>query len=112
MIRSFHYAAYSGLFLNDQVRREDMKRLLPFAEQWYHYMSGFFMRAYLETVGDSDFIPKHKEDLDIMLQTYILEKAIYELGYELNSRPDWVIIPLKGIKAIMEGSRTARMAKV
>jgi maltose alpha-D-glucosyltransferase/alpha-amylase len=112
MIRSFHYAAYSGLFLNDQVRKEDMNKLLPFAEQWYHYMSGFFMGAYLETVRDSDFIPKDKEDLEIMLQTYILEKAIYELGYELNSRPDWVVIPLKGIKAIMEKSKTDRMVRV
>jgi maltose alpha-D-glucosyltransferase/alpha-amylase len=112
MVRSFHYAAYSGLFLNDQVRKEDMKKLLPFAEQWYHYMSGFFMQAYLDTVKGSDFIPRDKEDLDIMLQTYILEKAIYELGYELNSRPDWVIIPLRGIKAIMSKSRVDRMARV
>ena len=112
IIRSLHYAAYGGLFLNDQVRQEDMAKLLPFAEQWYHYMSGFFMQAYLETVHGSDFIPRDKDDLDVMLQTYILEKAIYELGYELNSRPDWVIIPLRGIKAIMAKSKAERLVKV
>ena len=112
MIRSFHYAAYSGLFLNDQLHKDDMKKLLPFAEQWYHYMSGFFVQAYLETVGGSDFIPRDKEDLDILLQTYILEKAIYELGYELNSRPDWVVIPLRGIKAIMSRSKAEKVVRV
>ncbi|HZG01886.1 MAG TPA: hypothetical protein VEY71_12850, partial [Chitinophagales bacterium] len=50
----------------------------------------------------SAFIPTNKEDLDVMLQTYLLEKAIYELNYELNNRPDWVLIPIRGIKAIME----------
>jgi maltose alpha-D-glucosyltransferase/alpha-amylase len=76
MIRSFHYAAYGSLFLNEQIRKEDREKLLPYAEQWYHYMSGFFMQAYLDTVKGSEFIPKEKEDLDIMLQTFILEKAI------------------------------------
>jgi maltose alpha-D-glucosyltransferase/alpha-amylase len=102
MIRSFHYAAYGGLFLNDQMRKEDIGKLTPYAEQWYHYMSGFFMKAYLETVTNSAFIPKEKEDLEILLTTFLLEKAIYEVNYELNNRPDWLIIPLRGIKEIMK----------
>lgn len=105
MIRSFHYAAYGGLFLNDEIREEDMAKLLPYAEQWYHYMSGVFMKAYLETVKDSPFIPKDKEDLEVLMQTYLLEKAIYELNYELNNRPDWLKIPLQGIKSIIKESR-------
>jgi len=111
MIRSFHYAAYSALFLNGQIRKEDMPKLLPFAEQWYHYMSGFFVQAYLETVNGSEFIPNDEEDLEIMMQTYLLEKAIYELNYELNNRPDWVIIPLRGIKAIVAKSKNEKLAK-
>jgi maltose alpha-D-glucosyltransferase/alpha-amylase len=102
MIRSFHYAAYGGLFLNDQIRKEDIVKLTPYAEQWYHYMSGFFMKAYLETVQGSAFIPKDKEDMDILMTTFLLEKAIYEVNYEINNRPDWLIIPLRGIKAIMK----------
>jgi maltose alpha-D-glucosyltransferase/alpha-amylase len=102
MIRSYHYAAYGSLFLNHEYTPDEVKQLTPFAEQWYHYMSGFFTQAYLETVKGSPFIPKEKEELDVMLQTYLLEKAIYELNYELNNRPDWVIIPLRGIKTIME----------
>ncbi len=105
MLRSFHYAAYGALFLNEQIREMDREKLLPFAEQWYHYISSFFMDAYLQTVKGSSFIPEDKDDLAIMLETYLLEKAIYELNYELNNRPDWVIIPLRGIKSIMAKAR-------
>jgi maltose alpha-D-glucosyltransferase / alpha-amylase len=111
MIRSFHYAAYGSLFLNEQIRAEDREKLLPFAEQWYHYMSGFFMQAYLDTVKGSQFIPKEREDLDTLLQTYILEKAIYELNYEFNNRPEWIIIPMRGIKAIMSKNKAERMER-
>jgi maltose alpha-D-glucosyltransferase/alpha-amylase len=104
MIRSFHYAAYGSLFLDNQIRQEDHVRLIPFIEQWYHYMSGIFMHAYLETVRGSSFIPKDKNDLEILMTTFLLEKSVYELNYELNNRPDWVIIPLRGIQAILQKS--------
>jgi maltose alpha-D-glucosyltransferase/alpha-amylase len=104
MIRSLHYAAYASLFLDNQIRKEDFTKLIPFVEQWYHYMSGFFMRSYMETVRGTDFIPKKKDDLEILMTTFLLEKAIYELNYELNNRPDWVVIPLNGIRALMKKS--------
>jgi maltose alpha-D-glucosyltransferase/alpha-amylase len=107
MIRSFHYAAYGGLLLDNQIRKEDINHLVPYAEQWFHYMSGFFMKAYLETVKGSSFIPKSKEDLNILMTTFRLEKAVYELNYELNNRPDWVIIPLRGIKALVESTKSS-----
>jgi maltose alpha-D-glucosyltransferase/alpha-amylase len=112
MIRSFHYAAYGSLFLDNQIRQEDYPKLMPFVEQWYHYMSGFFMEAYLETVKGSSFIPKEKGDLEILMTTFLLEKAVYELNYELNNRPDWVIIPLRGIKDILEGTKIKEPARV
>jgi maltose alpha-D-glucosyltransferase/alpha-amylase len=105
MIRSFHYAAYGGLFLDNQIRNEDISKLVPYAEQWYHYMSGFFMKAYLETVKGSPFIPKSKEDMNTLMTTFLLEKAVYELNYELNNRPDWVIIPLRGIKSLVANGK-------
>ncbi len=102
MIRSFHYAAYGSLFLDNQIRKEDFTKLIPFSEIWYHYISQFYLKAYLETVSEHDFVPNNQEDLETLLKTFLLEKAIYELGYELNNRPDWVIIPLRGIKALMK----------
>ena len=114
MIRSFHYAAYGSLVLDNHIRKEDFSKLMPFVEQWYHYMSGFFMKAYLDTVAGSAFIPKNKQDLDTLMTTFLLEKAIYELNYELNNRPGWVMIPLKGIKQLMKkdidvGSQISRL---
>lgn len=104
MVRSFNYVAYRSLYADNQVRKEDIEKLLPFAEQWYHYVSGFFMKAYLDTVKDAHFVPKEKEGLDILMQVFLLEKALNELVYELKHRPDWVIIPLKGIKYMVKNS--------
>jgi maltose alpha-D-glucosyltransferase/alpha-amylase len=102
MIRSFHYAAYEGLLLNKQLREEDIEKLKPFAELWTTHVSGYFLHDYLNSVQGSSFIPESKEDLDVLLQTYVLEKAVYSLNYELNHRPDYVIVPLRLIKAIIK----------
>ncbi|MDQ3394535.1 MAG: alpha-amylase, partial [Bacteroidota bacterium] len=101
MIRSFHYAAYNALFNINGIREEDQEHLEQWAEQWYHYISGFYIDSYLNKVAGSDFIPEDKKHLDILIQTFLLEKAIYEINYELNNRPDWITIPLRGIKYIM-----------
>src|SRR5690606_22893142 len=102
MIRSFHYAAYGSLFLNDHIPKSDVGKHIPYIEQWFHYMSGFFTKAHLNTVKVSRFIPEDETDLRILMHAYLLDKAIYELNYELNNRLQWVIIPLRGIRAIME----------
>jgi maltose alpha-D-glucosyltransferase / alpha-amylase len=102
MLRSFHYATYSALFKHTAIRQEDVEILEKWAELWYHYISGIFIKNYLQAVAKTKLIPDNQEDLETMLNTYILEKAVYELNYELNNRPDWVIIPVKGIKSIMQ----------
>ncbi len=102
MLRSFHYAAYSALFRLVTISQVDTDLLEKWAELWYHYISGIYVKTYIETLGKTRLIPDNKEDLKIMLDTYILEKAVYELNYELNNRPDWITIPMKGIKHIMQ----------
>jgi maltose alpha-D-glucosyltransferase/alpha-amylase len=87
MVRSLHYAAYGSLFLDNQIREEDIDRLIPYVEKWYHYMSGFFMKSYLSTVEGTKFIPGNVADLEILMDTFLLQKAIYELNYEINNRP-------------------------
>jgi maltose alpha-D-glucosyltransferase/alpha-amylase len=109
MIRSFHYAAYGSLFLDNQIREEDIAKLIPYVEQWYHYMSGFFMRAYLKKVDGAAFVPKNTDDLQILMQTFLLQKAVYELNYEINNRPTWVLVPLRGIKSIIAASRQQKV---
>jgi maltose alpha-D-glucosyltransferase/alpha-amylase len=102
MVRSFHYAVFFALFKDAAIRPEDIPLLEPFANLWYHWVSGIFLRSYLDTAGKASFIPKDREELDVMLKIFLLEKAIYELGYELNNRPEWVMTPLQGIRALIQ----------
>ncbi|MEQ9442640.1 MAG: maltose alpha-D-glucosyltransferase [Cyclobacteriaceae bacterium] len=102
MIRSFHYAAYSGLFENEAFKRGDADYLEEWAELWYHYMSGFYIHAYLDTAKGHNFLPDNQADFNTLMQTFLLEKAVYELNYELNNRPSWSIIPMRGIQYVMQ----------
>jgi maltose alpha-D-glucosyltransferase/alpha-amylase len=56
-----------------------------------------FLKGYLEATRSASFAPKSQDEFTLMLSVHMLEKAIYELGYELNNRPDWVDIPIAGI---------------
>jgi maltose alpha-D-glucosyltransferase/alpha-amylase len=94
MMRSFHYAAYGKILLNENYRARDLGLLEQAAEQWQHYISRFYLGAYLKESGLGTDLSREN---DILIRTFLLEKAIYELGYELNARPDWVNIPLRGI---------------
>ena len=100
MLRSFHYAAYSALFNQETsgtVRPEDVPALEPWARLWYLWVAAAFLKAYLARAAQIPFLPQEREELQVMLDAFVLEKAVYELGYELNNRPDWVRIPLQGI---------------
>jgi maltose alpha-D-glucosyltransferase/alpha-amylase len=105
MIRSFHYAAYMGL--QQHVERgslppENLAMFEPWARFWNHAVSATFLRAYRQALGPSKVLPETPEDLQVMLHAYLLNKASYELGYELNNRPAWLKIPLQGILHLLE----------
>jgi maltose alpha-D-glucosyltransferase/alpha-amylase len=61
-----------------------------------------FIDSYLETAGDASFIPKEEREINDLLSVYTIEKAIYEADYEFNNRPDWLHIPLNGLKKILD----------
>jgi maltose alpha-D-glucosyltransferase/alpha-amylase len=81
---------------------EDVPFLQRWADLWYRQMSSVFLQRYLMTTAGSIFIPQSEDDLQVLLEAYLLDKAIYEIGYELNHRPDWVVIPIRGIKHILK----------
>jgi maltose alpha-D-glucosyltransferase/alpha-amylase len=97
MLRSFSYAALTALGAATQHRPEDYERLEPWAAFWETWVSAVFLRAYFAAVGPTGLLPSIREDVDLLLQTFTLDKAVYELAYELNNRPDWVHIPLAGL---------------
>ncbi|MFH2071188.1 MAG: maltose alpha-D-glucosyltransferase [Elusimicrobiota bacterium] len=105
MIRSFHYAAYTSFTKDLPIKIEDFSEIEPWAVLWYKYISGAFLRSYLDTVKNIPFIPQDREEFNILLNVYLLEKAVYELGYEINNRPEWLFIPLNGIKQILEDQK-------
>jgi maltose alpha-D-glucosyltransferase/alpha-amylase len=100
MLRSFQYAAYSALW-QPAMRPEDIPFLERWADLWYRQMSSVFLQSYLKVTRGAPFIPANDDDLRVLLEAYLLDKAVYEIAYELNNRPDWVIIPVRGIKHIL-----------
>jgi maltose alpha-D-glucosyltransferase / alpha-amylase len=100
MLRSFDYAAYAGLFAFTQNRPDDFAQLAPWAELWRLTVSAAFLGSYRDAAGGAAFLPNKPEVFSALLDAYILNKAFYELVYELNNRPDWVRIPLQGILAL------------
>jgi maltose alpha-D-glucosyltransferase/alpha-amylase len=100
MLRSFHYAAQAAL-RSVQLTPEAVARLRPWAQFWIDSVSAAFLRSYLATAGEATFSPQSPAELQCQLTTMLLEKALYELRYELNSRPEWVGIPLTGIRDLL-----------
>ena len=112
MLRSFHYAAF-GTLLNPRVggavRPEDVGRLEPWATAWYATVGTAFLGAYLEAAVGQPFVPRDRAEQVALLELSMLQKVLYELDYELNNRPDWVSIPLRGLLELL-GARTAASA--
>ena len=72
---------------------------------WYTWVSVTFVKAYLATADGASFLPPERADRRVLLDVFLLEKAVYELGYELNNRPDWVEVPLQGVLQLVLASR-------
>jgi maltose alpha-D-glucosyltransferase/alpha-amylase len=104
MLRSFHYAAYVPLLgpHSELASAGRLPSLELWAERWWRWTAGSFLGAYLATSAGSCFIPNSREELKALLEFHFLEKAIYELNYELNNRPEWVGIPLRGLSTLLE----------
>jgi maltose alpha-D-glucosyltransferase/alpha-amylase len=83
-------------------RPEDSEVLTPWADIIYYTLSGVFLKAYFEESHGMSYISEDMEQMKMLVEHFLLEKAVYELGYELGNRPDWVDIPLKGILSIVE----------
>jgi maltose alpha-D-glucosyltransferase/alpha-amylase len=108
MLRSFHYAAYTTIpevVERGQVREEQRRELLEDgAERWVACVSGTFLRGYLEAVEGTNLLPPDPQALRAALDAHILEKACYEIQYELDHRPDFVEVPIVGVRRLLSPS--------
>ena len=102
MLRSFHYAAQTALAQQFSVRGVDVPTATPWVDLWVDAVSRAFLESYLATAGNASFLPRDRGDLAVLLEVYLLDKAVYEVGYELNNRPDWIRVPLRGIARILD----------
>jgi maltose alpha-D-glucosyltransferase/alpha-amylase len=100
MLRSLQYASAAALRVG-RNRVEDVARLEGWARAWSDWVSASFVAGYIDRARGSRLLPPSDSDLALLLEFFLLEKCIYEIGYELNNRPDWLEIPLRGLLALL-----------
>lgn len=107
MVRSFHYAAHAALRTvhSRYPNLPSQPGLLPWVEQWYRTARAAFLRGYRTTAGQAAFSPQSQAEFNLLLDIHMLDKAFYELTYELNNRPDWVWLPLASLLQFVEPSQ-------
>ncbi len=108
MVRSFHYASRTVAMRADRdlVGPQGHREVEPWLFEWYRWVSAGFIRAYLQVPGVEHLLPvdQDRDQLAALLDFFLLEKAVSELGYEANARPDWVDIPARGILDVLDSA--------
>ena len=101
LFRSFHYAIYATIFNNKTEYPAEQEPLFKAGEILYRYITNLFLGTYIKKTQNANLNVGYSQERIFILKYCLLEKAVYELGYELNSRPKWAVIPLKGISNII-----------
>ena len=101
MVRSYHYAVSAKLFNAPETEQVDEQTLQRASDRWYKLIRDSFLEEYFAVFGNNHLLFKNNNEINYLLQFHLLEKAVYELGYEINYRPTWVKIPLKGIVEVI-----------
>ena len=105
MLRSFDYVSYSAASERTAgmvIGSEESARLQGWMQFWTAWTSAAFLKSYLGLAAGQPFLPGPRDSTQLLLDVYLLEKAFYELRYELNNRPQWARVPLHGILQLLE----------
>jgi maltose alpha-D-glucosyltransferase/alpha-amylase len=108
MIRSLHYAAHAvsfGLVPGVVKGRDQSVRLDRWAEHWHQWVSALFLQGYLRASRGADYLPRSEKETWILLRAQLVEKALMEIAYELEYRPEWLRIPVHGLHALVSWER-------
>ena len=110
MIRSYHYAVSAKLFNSNETEDLDPDYLQRVSDRWFNLIRDTFLNAYFGVFGAPHPLFKNNSETNYLLLIYLLEKAVYELGYEISYRPSWVKIPLKGIIDVVREIEKIRLS--
>ena len=102
MLRSFSYATYSALYERAEPESDRWTQLEPWAATFEGLAREYFLQAYLRASHEADLLPRDRDELQLLLDFFELDKALYEVNYEIGHRPDWVRIPLRGIIDVID----------
>lgn len=101
MIRSYHYAVSAKLYNHPKTADLNENVLQRAADRWYKLIRDTYLEEYLSYFEPPNTLYKNNTEINYLLQFHLLEKSVYELGYEINYRPTWVKIPLRGIVEVI-----------
>jgi len=102
MLRSFDYAAAVALRQQADPDGATAGTLAPYGRAWARLMREGFLARYLEAVAGAGLVPHDSEDMLLLLSALELGQALYEVEYELRTRPEWLSIPLEGIARLLQ----------
>ena len=112
MLRSFAYAAAAASrALPQDLPKPERDAVEGRIAAWETAASRAFMDAYFEAARGSSLCPKDRADADRVVRFFMLEKALYEIAYELANRPDWIVIPLRGVLALLDNATSPAAAR-
>ena len=102
MLRSFSYAGYSALLARCQPHDDEWAELEAWTLAWEALARERFLIGYLTASHGGRFLPGERASIGALLDFFELDKALYEVDYEVDNRPDWLRIPLQGIRRVIE----------
>ena len=104
MLRSFSYAVHSALKERQErgLPEESDEKAHAWGRFWQVWVSSIYLGSYLEEAQRAGLLDASAEEIELLLDVFMLEKAVYEVGYELNNRPDWLNVPLQGILELLQ----------
>ena len=101
MLRSFDYISRAVMYGQvpgiQATKRESAPLLEKWGDAWRMWMGAIFLRSYMEAAGNAEFVPRSQKERRVLMRAYLLEKCLLEINHELDYRPDWVRIPVRGI---------------
>ncbi|MDD2468401.1 MAG: maltose alpha-D-glucosyltransferase [Desulfobulbus sp.] len=110
MLRSLAYAAMHVLYSRPEMLPEAQIAASERLHAWKEWTQAAFLHGYLDRAAGASFLPAREKHLELLLTSFLLNKAFYETEYELNNRPGWLRIPLEGILTLVTGERKEEAA--